>query len=142
ATCNRTMLTPEAISIWLAEEFPLMLEVTKYSAFATLRDGRRVEIRVLRPDDRAELVAAVARVSSQSLYRRFFEVRPSFTESEIDSFVRIPGQQEARATSRARVAAALVTPRLSLFGIITDPAAARAWRQATWCARRALQETG
>jgi GNAT superfamily N-acetyltransferase len=66
-----------------------MLEAAKYSAFATLRDGRRVEIRALRPDDRAELVAAVARVSSQSLYRRFFAVRRRFTESEIDFFVNV-----------------------------------------------------
>jgi RimJ/RimL family protein N-acetyltransferase len=66
-----------------------MLEAAKYSAFAALRDGRRVEIRALRPDDRAELVAAVARVSSESLYRRFFAVRRSFTESEIDFFVNV-----------------------------------------------------
>jgi RimJ/RimL family protein N-acetyltransferase len=66
-----------------------MLEAAKYSAFATLRDGRRVEIRALRPDDRAELVAAVARVSSESLYRRFFAVRRRFTESEIDFFVNV-----------------------------------------------------
>jgi GNAT superfamily N-acetyltransferase len=66
-----------------------MLEAAKYSAFAALRDGRRVEIRALRPDDRAELVAAVARVSSESLYRRFFAVRRTFTESEIDFFVNV-----------------------------------------------------
>ena len=60
-----------------------MLEAARYSAFATLRDGRRVEIRALRPDDRAELAAAVARASSESLYRRFFAVRRSFTKSEM-----------------------------------------------------------
>jgi GNAT superfamily N-acetyltransferase len=66
-----------------------MLEAAKYSAFATLRDGRRVEIRALRPDDRADLIAAVARSSGQSLYRRFFAVRRRFTESEIDFFLNI-----------------------------------------------------
>jgi GNAT superfamily N-acetyltransferase len=66
-----------------------MLEAARYSAFATLRDGRRVEIRALRPDDRAELAAAVARASSESLYRRFFAVKRSFTESEIDFFVNV-----------------------------------------------------
>jgi len=66
-----------------------MLEAVRYSAFATLRDGRRVEIRALRADDRAELVVAVARASSESLYRRFFAVRRSFTESEIDFFVNV-----------------------------------------------------
>jgi hypothetical protein len=37
-----------------------------------LRDGRRVEIRALRPEDRNDLIAAVRRIGSDSLYRRFF----------------------------------------------------------------------
>jgi len=36
-----------------------MLEAANYSACETLRNGRRVEIRALRPDDRADLIAAV-----------------------------------------------------------------------------------
>src|SRR5260221_13354530 len=66
-----------------------MLEPANYSVFETLRDGRRVEIRALRPDDRADLIAAVDRSSGQSLYRRFFAVRRSFTESEIDFFLNV-----------------------------------------------------
>jgi hypothetical protein len=66
-----------------------MLEPAHYSAFETLRDGRRVEIRALRPDDRADLIAAVDRSSGQSLYRRFFAVKRSFTESEIDYFLNV-----------------------------------------------------
>lgn len=66
-----------------------MLEAANYSAFETLRDGRRVEIRALRPDDRADLIAAVARSSGQSLYRRFFAVKRGFTESEIDYFLNV-----------------------------------------------------
>jgi GNAT superfamily N-acetyltransferase len=66
-----------------------MLEAANYSAFETLRNGRRVEIRALRPDDRADLIAAVARSSGQSLYRRFFAVKRSFTESEIEFFLNV-----------------------------------------------------
>ena len=66
-----------------------MLEAANYSAFETLRDGRRVEIRALRPDDRAELITAVGRSSGQSLYRRFFAVKRSFTKSEIDYFLNV-----------------------------------------------------
>src|SRR5260370_39431354 len=66
-----------------------MFEPANYSAFETLRDGRRVEIRALRPDDRADLIAAVNRSSGQSLYRRFFAVRRSFTEPEIDFFLNV-----------------------------------------------------
>jgi RimJ/RimL family protein N-acetyltransferase len=66
-----------------------MVEAAKYSAVETLRNGRQVEIRALRPDDRADLVAAVGRTSSQSLYRRFFAVRCNFKEGEIAFFVNI-----------------------------------------------------
>jgi len=66
-----------------------MLEAANYSACETLRDGRRVEIRALRPEDRADLIAAVARSSAQSLYRRFFAVKRSFTESEVDYFLSV-----------------------------------------------------
>src|SRR5499426_4204225 len=66
-----------------------MVETANYSAFETLRDGRRVEIRALRPEDRADLIAAVARSSAQSLYRRFCAVKRSFTKSEIDYFLSV-----------------------------------------------------
>lgn len=65
------------------------MEARRYSAVETLRDGRRVEIRALRPDDRDEIVAAAENASSQSLYRRFFAVRRHFTEKEIDFFVNV-----------------------------------------------------
>src|SRR5215813_4836481 len=66
-----------------------MSEAANYSAFDTLRDGRRVEIRALRPDDRAGLIAAVARSSAQSLYRRFFAVKRDFAEPEIAFFLNV-----------------------------------------------------
>jgi len=59
---------------------------TDYCSIENLPDGRRVEIRALRPDDRGGLLAAVDRASAQSLYRRFFGVRRNFTEQEIKSF--------------------------------------------------------
>jgi GNAT superfamily N-acetyltransferase len=66
-----------------------VLEVEKYSAIETLRGGCRVEIRALRPDDRADLVAAVGRTSDQSLYRRFFGLKRSFSEQEAAFFVNV-----------------------------------------------------
>src|SRR5690242_16751790 len=53
----------------------VMSEASGYSAIETLRDGRPVEIRSLRPDDRAGLIAAVERASDQSLFRRFFAAK-------------------------------------------------------------------
>jgi ribosomal protein S18 acetylase RimI-like enzyme len=66
-----------------------MLEAAKYSAIDALRDGRRVEIRALQPDDRADLIAAVSRIGTQSLARRFFGLKRSFSEPEIAYFVNV-----------------------------------------------------
>ena len=65
------------------------MEPANYSAFETLRDGRRAEIRALKSGDRADLIAAVARSSPQSLYRRFFAVKRDFTEPEIEFFLNV-----------------------------------------------------
>jgi RimJ/RimL family protein N-acetyltransferase len=66
-----------------------MSEAATYSAGEALRDGRRVEIRALQPDDRADLITAVGRTSAESFYRRFFGVRHEFTEREIASYLNI-----------------------------------------------------
>ena len=66
-----------------------MAEAAKYSAIEALRDGRRVEIRALRPDDRGGLAEAVGRSSAESHRRRFFAAKRSFTEQEISSFVNV-----------------------------------------------------
>jgi len=61
----------------------------EYSAIEGLRDGCRVEIRALRPDDRADLIAAVGRTSDRSLYRRFFGLKRSFTDQEAAYFMNV-----------------------------------------------------
>ena len=66
-----------------------MLEAGEYSAVELSRSGRRVEIRALRPGDRADLAAAVGRASTQNLYHRFFAVKRSFTEQEIAFFLNV-----------------------------------------------------
>jgi len=55
-----------------------MIEPASYSAIEMLREGRKVEIRAQRPQDRDGLSSAVARVSNESLYRRFFAAKLSF----------------------------------------------------------------
>ena len=66
-----------------------MSETAGYSAVELMRDGRRVEIRALRPDDRAELLAAIGRTSTQSLFRRFFAAKRGFTDQEIEFFLHV-----------------------------------------------------
>jgi RimJ/RimL family protein N-acetyltransferase len=60
-----------------------------YSATERLRDGRDVEIRALRPDDRDDMLAAVGRTGAESLQRRFFVVKRGFSEKEIAFFMGI-----------------------------------------------------
>ena len=66
-----------------------MGHASEYSATETLRDGRMMEIRALRPGDRSGLLAAVGRTSDQSLYRRFFAFKRSFTDQEVDFYVNV-----------------------------------------------------
>jgi RimJ/RimL family protein N-acetyltransferase len=61
----------------------------EYSAVEPLRDGRPIEIRALRPDDRTEMLAAIGRTSPQSLQRRFFAPKRDFSEKEIAYFLKI-----------------------------------------------------
>jgi RimJ/RimL family protein N-acetyltransferase len=60
-----------------------------YSATARLRDGRAVEIRALRPDDKDDMLMAVSRTGTQSLQRRFFVVKRGFSEREIAYFMNV-----------------------------------------------------
>lgn len=73
----------------LSSDVSALLDAANYSAIETLRNGKRIEIRALRPEDRDDFVAAVGRASSQSLYRRFFAVRRHFTENETSFYLKV-----------------------------------------------------
>lgn len=60
------------------------MNAAEYSAVESLRDGRRVEIRALKPTDRAGLAASVKRTSEETRYRRFFAPKRSFSEKKIE----------------------------------------------------------
>jgi len=60
-----------------------------YSAVESLRDARRVEIRALKPADRAGLAASVRRTSEETRYRRFFAPKRSFSEKEIEFYLNV-----------------------------------------------------
>jgi GNAT superfamily N-acetyltransferase len=51
---------------------------------ATLRDGTRVEIRPISPEDRGDLAAGVSRMSPDSRYRRFHARTGELSEAELD----------------------------------------------------------
>ena len=66
-----------------------MTDAAKYAAVETLRDGRNVEIRAFRPEDRADFLSAVDRIGSFSRYLRFFTLKRSFTEREREFFLNV-----------------------------------------------------
>lgn len=64
-----------------------MTTVAEFSTIEVLPNGQRVEIRALKPADREDMLAAVGRTSTQSIYRRFFNARRHFSEAEISFFL-------------------------------------------------------
>jgi RimJ/RimL family protein N-acetyltransferase len=66
-----------------------MRKAADYSATERLRDGRPIEIRALRPDDREDMLAAIGRTSPQSLRTRFFAPKRGFSEAEVAFFMNI-----------------------------------------------------
>lgn len=65
------------------------VDLAQYSATETLRDGRPLEIRALKPTDREELLSALGRMSDQSIYRRFFSPKRHFADREVASYIDI-----------------------------------------------------
>ena len=53
----------------------------------TLRDGARVGLRPMAPEDKPLLAASFARLSEQSRYRRFFTAKPELSAAELDYLV-------------------------------------------------------
>ena len=64
-------------------------DFSKYSEIETLRDGRKIEIRATKPDDRDEMMKGIGRTSDKSLYRRFFSPKRGFSEKEVNYFMDI-----------------------------------------------------
>src|SRR5262249_43097308 len=77
------------LKILAALRVSTMLDAAKYSSTDSLRDGRTIEIRALRPTDQADLLAAVDRIGSQSMYRRFMGAKRHFSEKERAFFVNV-----------------------------------------------------
>ena len=65
------------------------MDASHYAASERLRNGAMLHVRALRPDDRVEMLASVERFSKQSLYRRFFAPKRSFSEREIEFFLNV-----------------------------------------------------
>jgi RimJ/RimL family protein N-acetyltransferase len=65
------------------------MNAAEYAATERLRNGASLQIRALRPSDRDEMLAALGRASKETLYRRFFAPKRSFSEREIEFFLNV-----------------------------------------------------
>ena len=61
----------------------------EYRVTEILRDGGRLEMRALKPDDREGPLAAAGRSERQDLALRFFSPKRGFTEKEIEYFTNV-----------------------------------------------------
>ena len=60
-----------------------------FSVREVLKDGTRVTIRALLPDDRQRLVEAFRLLDRQSIYTRFFTHRSAFSAAEVDRAINV-----------------------------------------------------
>jgi L-amino acid N-acyltransferase YncA len=70
------------------------MDASQYFAAAVLRDGSAVEIRAQRPTDREGLRTALLQLGKESVQRRFFAPRRSFSEREVAFFLDIDFVQQ------------------------------------------------
>jgi RimJ/RimL family protein N-acetyltransferase len=59
------------------------MSIRDFSIFETLRDGGRIRIRTIRPDDKARLLDGFRHLSRQSIYLRCMRSRRTLTEAEL-----------------------------------------------------------
>jgi RimJ/RimL family protein N-acetyltransferase len=65
------------------------MNVAEYVATERLRNGAGLVVRALQPSDRDEMLASVARSSKETLYRRFFAPKRTFSEREVEFFLNV-----------------------------------------------------
>jgi RimJ/RimL family protein N-acetyltransferase len=66
-----------------------MSNTPHYSERQQLRDGTSLEVRALKPEDEAGMLAAIERTGVQSLQRRFFVMKREFSEKERNFFMKV-----------------------------------------------------
>ncbi|HEX2886490.1 GNAT family N-acetyltransferase [Vineibacter terrae] len=65
------------------------MKAAQYMATERLRNGELLQLRALLLSDRDEMLAAVGRSSRETLYRRFFAPKRTFSEDEIEYFLNV-----------------------------------------------------
>ncbi len=66
-----------------------MIDVREYEACETLKDGRTVIIRAIKPDDKAAILKGIDLFSDDSIYKRFHGAKSGFTDEEFKFYTEI-----------------------------------------------------
>jgi RimJ/RimL family protein N-acetyltransferase len=66
-----------------------MSDIANYTARELLSDSSQIEVRALRREDEADMLAAVGKTGAQSLQRRFFVMKRHFSDKERSFFMNI-----------------------------------------------------
>ncbi len=61
----------------------MMVDARNYSVQETLKNGLRVTIRAIRPDDRDAVIATLKGLDEKTIYLRFFELRRKVSDREL-----------------------------------------------------------
>ena len=69
--------------------YPHPVDTPTWSTDVVLTDGGTVHVRPIRPDDAGRLVALHGRLSSESIYYRFFSPKPRLTDREVERFTTV-----------------------------------------------------
>ena len=98
-----------------------------------LKDGARVRIRPIRPDDKPLLAAAHGRLSPETVHRRFLAAKPRLTQAELRyltevdghdhvALVAVPEDDPSRIIAVGRFIRDPADPELAEFAIVVgDP---------------------
>jgi GNAT superfamily N-acetyltransferase len=81
-----------------------MQDAASFTRQEQLRDGRSIEIRAIRPDDEAGMLAAVDATSADSLRKRFFVLKRHFSEKERTFFTKVDFKTHVALVACAEVA--------------------------------------
>src|SRR4029450_13614781 len=83
-----------------------MMRVTEprhYATDALLRDGGSIHLRAIRPDDKPRLLDLFERLSSRSVYFRFFQTKQRLTDAELQYFTELDFTRDVALVATLRV---------------------------------------
>jgi len=78
------------------------MDPRRYEANVVLKDGGSVQFRAIRPDDRERLRSLLGRVSSESLYFRFFGLKRKLSEDDLVKLTDLDFFREAALVATLR----------------------------------------